>query len=105
MIKYCFTIKKFGSVEDVDEISYLPCWHLWHDLDINIEYKYPEFDSKGKLHYHGLIKLPNNYYRKRLQLRGYSTYFKKCYDAKNWLLYCTNSFVNYDKTHKNNIKL
>lgn len=100
MIKYCFTVKKLGPVQGVTKSTYFPIWNKWKDLNVNIKFKYSELDSEKKLHYHGLILLPKNYYRKRLMLRGYHTYFKKCYDEKNWLRYSTNSFRNYDKTTK-----
>ncbi len=105
MQKYCFTIKKLGANKQVNEKSYNKFWRLLKDEGAQLEYFFAEYDSKGKLHYHGLILLRKHYYRKRLYPYGYSLLIRKCTDANGWYTYCTKDqhrfdpiSIMYDKT-------
>ncbi len=96
-IKFAFTIKKLGSVSSATEESYKQFFQRLRNCGIEAKYKFAETDSKGKLHYHGLILMNKNFYRNRLRIRGFSTFFKKITDEEGWFQYCTKQIQFLDK--------
>lgn len=82
---FAYTIKPLSKELMNDE-----CDAFFDNLDrlkIKVEYKISERDSKGKLHYHGVILLPNGFYRKRLVVHGYSIKLVEMFDKAGWLKY------------------
>ena len=49
-------------------------------LKCKIVSKSPEYDSKGKLHYHGVIEIPKRFYRKRLMQKGLHLHLQEITD-------------------------
>ncbi len=94
--QWCYTTKKLGSLSSVNEDSYEEIWSLFRNFNIKIDFKIPEFDSKGKLHYHCLIYLPKNFYRKHLKPHGFSTEIVKCHDYNGWLQYSSKDLDKLD---------
>jgi len=47
-----------------------------------------EFDKKGLLHIHGIIKVPKNFYLKKLQEKGFSVHTELMHNREGWLAYC-----------------
>lgn len=83
-IAFAYTIKSLGVNKDDD---YSPFFNKLKRLNITVEYKISERDSKGKLHYHGIIYLKKGFYRKRLLLRGYHIKLEEIYDKAGWIKY------------------
>lgn len=52
-----------------------------------VECKYPEYDAKGKLHYHGVAQVPKSLLRKKLVLAGLHVKLDEVYDQEGWLRY------------------
>lgn len=63
---FAFTVKinKKDATLTYDDI-----WSYWQvNHNVKIRSRYPEYDKKGKLHYHGIIKVPRKVFRKNLLL-------------------------------------
>ena len=85
--KYAFTVKKLRSPYGAKKEDYNKFFdHLTRY--VHIENKYYEI-TNNILHYHGIINIDNDLYRKRLITRGYHLYMTKIRDEQNWIRYCT----------------
>ncbi len=96
---YAFTVKINGiPVKDykkIDEKSYVIFFTQLYQLSEVITYC-GEIDSKSLLHYHGVIRLKSNFYRKNLRVKGYHLYLKRIYRLRFWVDYCFKNNVLYD---------
>ncbi len=54
-----------------------------------------EVDSKNILHYHGVIRIPNGFFRKNLCVKGYYTYLKRIFNVREWVDYCYKNDIYY----------
>lgn len=85
-ISFAYTVKILRTGE-VTEADYQPFFDRIDNLNITVEYKMPEKDSKGKLHYHGILYLKKGFFRKRICLKGFHIKLDELYDRKGWLKY------------------
>lgn len=85
-ISFAYTVKTLGSAE-VTNADYEPFFERLKLLNVHCEYKIAEKDSKGKLHYHGILYLKKGFFRKRISLRGFHIKLEELYDRKGWLKY------------------
>ncbi len=94
---WSFTVKILKNPLKADEKSYEPFFKVLYNLSKVVTYC-GETDSQGILHYHGVIELAPNFYRKNLRVKGYHLYLTRIYDLQKWINYCfKNDFsVQYD---------
>ncbi len=90
-----FTVKILKDPVKANAESYEPFFRVLYQLSEVITYC-GEIDSKGVLHYHGVIRLPVNFYRKNLRIKGYHLYLKRIYNLQRWIDYCFKSHNEYD---------
>jgi len=86
-VSYAYTVKYLGKQLTMQEAGYDAFFHNLQECFVEIKYKIGERDSKGRLHYHGIILVEKNLYMKRLCLQGYHTRFDEVYDESGWLTY------------------
>ncbi len=96
---YAFTVKINGirvkDYQTIDAKSYQPFFNILYQLSEVITYC-GEVDNKGLLHYHGVIRIKTNFYRKNLRVKGYHLYIKRIYRLRYWVDYCFKNNVLYD---------
>lgn len=66
-------------------------------MECDIQEYYPEKDSKGRLHLHGIISIPKGFYRKKLMMSGLHLKLEEIYDIDGWRRYCKKSQPNTDE--------
>ncbi len=96
---WSFTVKILKDPVKADQKSYEPFFKILYNLSEVVTYC-GETDSKGVLHYHGVIRLPVNFYRKNLRIKGYHLYLKRIYNLQRWIDYCFKSHANDDFNEK-----
>lgn len=84
MDSFAYTVKD----NRVDSTDYIPFFDNMEKKGCIVVCKYAEKDSKGKLHYHGIVKIPANCYRKSLCLKGLSMKLVNLFNEEGWLEYC-----------------
>lgn len=84
-VPWAFTIKNVHSGPD----QYDQFFKRAEGFGCIIDCKYAENDSKGKLHYHGIILIPKGLFRKKLMLHGLHLKLDELYDRAGWLKYIT----------------
>ncbi len=96
LIKYAFSIKATGKdLINTTKVTYDPFFKIIKRLVV-MKCCYPE-TANGILHYHGIIMLNKNFYRKRLYLDGFSLKLKEIFDEKGWITYITKDLNKLDK--------
>jgi len=96
---WAFTVKILKTKNCIiTHKSYEPFFKVLYQLSKVITYC-GEIDSKAVLHYHGVIQLDPNFYRKNLRVKGYHLYLERISDLSKWVKYCfKNDFsVQYDQ--------
>ncbi len=93
---WAFTVKVLSRKEIVDEKSYEPFFKVLYQLS-EVVTMCGEVDSKGILHYHGVIRLADNFYRKNLRVKGYHLYLKRINNLLGWIKYCLKNSDSYKK--------
>lgn len=83
-IAFAYTIKALGSELNPD---YEPFFSKLRKYKIHVEFKVGEKDSKGKLHYHGIILIKKGFWRKLLVSPGYHLKLVEVFDKKGWIKY------------------
>lgn len=83
-IAFAYTVKSLGNDLDAD---YKPFFDKLERFKVPIEYRVPERDSKGKLHYHGIIYLRKGFYRKKISCQGFHIRLREITDRAGWLRY------------------
>lgn len=96
-IPFAYTVKILGN-RGSEPTTYQPFFDKLNKFDITIEEKEHEYDSKGKLHYHGIIHLVKGFYRKRLTTPGFSVKLEELYDKEGWIKY-----INKDKANEHQL--
>ncbi len=92
---WAFTVKKLGKRnKGIDEKAYEPFFKILYQLS-EVIVSCGEVDSKSILHYHGVIRIKANFYRKNLRVKGYHLYLKRIYRLRNWVDYCFKNNVMY----------
>lgn len=91
---WAFTVKINKNGKQADEKSYEPFFKVLHNLCEVIVYC-GEIDTKNILHYHGVIRIPDNFYRKNICVEGYHIYLKKIFNLRAWVDYCFKNNVLY----------
>lgn len=86
-IAFAFTVKIIRRGTTPTEDDYLPFFAKLAKFQIEIEYKIPEFDKMGRLHYHGIIYLKKGFYRKKICVPGMHIKLEEIYDKKGWEKY------------------
>jgi len=92
---WAFTVKtnqKDGK--KADEKSYEPFFKILYQLS-EVIVSCGEIDSRNILHYHGVIRIPSNFYRKNLRVKGYYLYLKRIFKLREWVDYCFKNNVLY----------
>ena len=84
MNSFAYTVKD----NRVDSTDYVPFFDNLEKKGCIVINKYGEYDSKGKLHYHGIVKIPAKCYRKSLCLKGLSMKLVDLYNEEGWIQYC-----------------
>lgn len=82
---YIFTIKSLGDEMDGEYGDFLTKLKKYN---IHVHYKYGERDPKGKFHYHGLLDLPNGFFRKKLVTKGNNLHLREFIPGDSWENYC-----------------
>jgi len=83
MDTFAFTVKD----NRVDSTDYLPFFDNLDKKKCIVKAKCGEYDSKGKLHYHGIVSIPKKCFRKNLCLTGLHLKMKPIYDEEGWERY------------------
>ncbi len=91
MESWAFTVKYLSREKKIDEKCYEPFFERLYSLGSNIV-MIAELDSKKILHFHGIVSLPKNFYRKFLCIKGFHVKFKTLYNYIGWQKYI---FKNY----------
>lgn len=84
MDDYAYTVKD----NRVDCTDYKEFFETLEACGCIVLSKHAERDKRGKLHYHGVVKIPKICYRKTLCLKGLHLILKRVYDSHGWELYC-----------------
>lgn len=96
---YAFTCKingiKVQLYPNINAKCYEPFFDRLYKLSEVVTYC-GEADSKGLLHYHGVIRIPTNFFRKNLRVKGYHLYLKRIYRLRFWVDYCFKNNVLYN---------
>ncbi len=82
---YAYTVKKLIGQDNV-EGHYDP-FFTYLEKHTDIEFKFPEFDSKGRLHFHGIFHCSKNFYIKRLERSGFHFKVDELYNKAGWEKY------------------
>ncbi len=83
---WAFTVKYLSRKTEVTELQYEPFFKVLYQLS-EVVTMCGEVDSKGILHYHGVIRLSDKFYRKNLRVKGYHLYLKRIYNLVEWIKY------------------
>lgn len=83
-IAFAYTVK--SNCKELDA-NYDPFFDKLKKFKITIEYNISERDSKGKVHYHGILYLKKGFYRKRLVTKGFRLLLKEITDRAGWIKY------------------
>jgi len=92
-IAFAFTVKiNSENSTQVTPEMYSPIFNRWDKFNLSLEYKIPEKDSKGKLHYHGIVYVPKGFYRKKMLIKdhngkNYHLKLVELFDKKGWEKY------------------
>lgn len=87
-MQYAFTIKKMlGSPEMTVESDYRTIMKSWKIEGLKIPIYSYENDTRGRLHIHGIVLIPEGYYRKNLITRGFSLKLVEIHNFAGWLDY------------------
>lgn len=81
---FAYTVKALGTDKDP---NYDLFFNKLDRFNIQVEFKVSERDSKGKLHYHGILYIDKGFFRRRLTTRGYHIKLDEIYDREGWLRY------------------
>ncbi len=84
---YAFTVKKLKLKKDITERDYESFFKILFSLSDVLCYC-GELDSHGLLHYHGVIRIKKNFYRKNLRVTGFHLFIKPIYNLFGWFTYC-----------------
>lgn len=64
--------------------------HWTSELGVKVKYMYKETGYiRSKLHLHGTIELPEEFYRKKLCIPGFHLKLVKLYDEDTWIKYAS----------------
>lgn len=86
LIAFAYTVKTLGA-SDCTEADYAPFFDKIAKFGITCEYKIPEKDKNGKLHYHGILYLKKGFFRKRIMCKLFHIKLVELYDRKGWMKY------------------
>ncbi len=90
-----FTVKSLGKKK---ESSYHPFFlNMFLHID-KINYLCAEYDSKGKLHYHGSFEVSNTLFLKKFCVKGFHFKLVPIYDERKWKKYCFKSIKDFEKS-------
>ena len=84
-VSYGYTVKD-NRPETTDYQSF---FDRCEKFGVKITHKYPEYDSKGKLHIHGIMQIPKGFYRKKICMDGLHIKLVEIYDEAGWKRYIT----------------
>lgn len=85
-IAFAYTVKILQGNAATKQ-DYAPFFNKLDKLKIPVEYKICEKDSKGKLHFHGILYLKKGFFRKRICVKGIHVKLVELYDRKGWIKY------------------
>lgn len=83
-VAYAYTVKALGTNLDA---NYTPFFDKLSKFSIKVEYKISERDSKGKIHYHGILYLEKGFFRKRICCNGFHIKLKEVTSREGWIKY------------------
>lgn len=85
---YAFTVKYVASdqyIENINDNKYdQEVFQYWNGIGVDIIKSVKEYDSKGRIHYHGIFKVKPRIWLKKLIVDNYSVRFTKIYDMAGW---------------------
>ncbi len=84
---YAFTVKVLKKPKEADEKTYEIFFKILFALSDVLTYC-GELDPKGVLHYHGVIRIKRNFYRKNLIVKGFNIHLSSIYNLYGWMEYC-----------------
>lgn len=87
---YGFTVK--DNRQDVTD--YDSFFDRCNKFKCDVQEYYGELDSKGRLHFHGIISIPKGFYRKKLCMPGLHLDLEEIYDLKGWVKYIKKDLKN-----------
>lgn len=91
-IPLAYTVKKIiQSPNEVDWSEYVQVISSWEKFGnhVRVYNPYYEYDSQNILHIHGIMLVKKNFYKKRLQIKGFHVYTTDIYDLEKWKEYIT----------------
>lgn len=91
---FTYTVKALGKDLDPD---YKKVFDKLNQHNVDIHYIQGERDDKGKFHYHGLINLPNGFFRKKLIVQGFNMKLEEFYPGDEWKKYAYKDVPNESK--------
>lgn len=94
MEDFAFTLKFITQeMYDCTKEDYDDVFFQWYHRDerITVIDNYFERDSKGHLHCHGIVSLPEKYYRKSLSYPGLHYHLDPIYNRDGWIAYMQKS--------------
>lgn len=86
LVAYAYTVKVLSN-KTMDPNYEQDVFSRWRKLGVEFDCSVSERDSKGKLHYHGIIYLRKGFYRRKLVVRGYHMKLEELYDRAGWIRY------------------
>ena len=91
---YAFTVKITKNPKNADEKNYEPFFKTFYNL-ADVLCISGEADTKGLLHYHGIIRIKIGFYRKNLYMNGFHLRLKKIFNLSGWIKYCFKYAIMY----------
>jgi len=87
MQDYAFTLRRTKLCKDTRPLEEQYEEHLEMFRQSGAEIRDHEYETKGGLHVHGIMRVPSDYYFKKLRYRGWNLDVKVIYDEVGWLSY------------------
>lgn len=87
-LAFAYTIKKLNKTnQPPSQGDYDVFFKKLSKFNITVEYKISELDSKGHIHYHGILYLDKGFYRRKLMIKGFHMKLDEIYDKSGWVKY------------------
>jgi len=95
--EWAFTVKFLGK----DNVSKLPSdydyiFNDWAKYDCHKVLAYCEQDKMGAPHWHGIVTIPKNLYRKKLEKQGVHLKLCPITDREGWIKYCRKDLTKFN---------
>lgn len=91
--EYAITMK-FNGTEEPDIFMYENLLKRWKRLDVHVPLRMYERDSHGRLHLHGLVRMPKNFWRGKLHSKNLHYKISSIFNRERWIRYCKKNQIN-----------